>query len=84
MLAIGLLFVAPLTSSTVLLAALIVSLYWDELLFVPVFPGHGLVGPRFYWVTPRLLGLLVAAELGVRALVAANLYLLSIEAPRPR
>ena len=56
-LAIGLLFVAPLSVATVVLAALIASLYWDALLFVPIFPGTAWVDPEFGEAIPRPLGL---------------------------
>jgi hypothetical protein len=56
-LAIGVLFVAPLSLATVLLAALIASLYWDAILFAPIFPGTAWVDPEFEATTPRPLGL---------------------------
>jgi len=56
-LAIGLLFVVPLSLATVLLAALIASLYWDALMFSPIFPGTAWVDPEFDGATPRPLGL---------------------------
>ncbi len=56
-LAIGLLFVAPLSFATILLAALIASLYWDALMFAPIFPGTAWVDPEFDAATPRPLGL---------------------------
>ena len=56
-LAIGLLFVAPLSLATILLAALIASLYWDAILFAPIFPGTAWVDPEFEATTPRPLGL---------------------------
>jgi hypothetical protein len=54
-LAIGLLFVAPLNSSTILLAALIASLYWDALMFSRIFPDTAWVDPEFAAATPRPL-----------------------------
>jgi hypothetical protein len=56
-LAIGLLLVAPLDRPTILLAALIASLYWDALMFSLIFPGTGWVDPEFAVTTPRPLGL---------------------------
>jgi hypothetical protein len=56
-LAIGLLFVTPLSLATILLAALIASLYWDAILFAPIFPGTAWVDPEFDEATPRPLGL---------------------------
>lgn len=56
-LAIGLLFVAPLSPATVLLAALIASLYWDALALSPIFPETAWVDPEFDEATPRPLGL---------------------------
>ena len=57
MLAIGLLFVAPPSPATILLAALIASLYWDALMFAPIFPGTAWVDAEFDESTPRPLGL---------------------------
>ncbi len=56
-LAIGVLFVAPLSLATILLAALIASLYWDALMFAPFLPGTAWVDPEFAEATPRPLGL---------------------------
>ena len=56
-LAIGLLFIAPLSMATILLAALIASLYWDALMAAPIFPGTAWVDPEFDAETPRPLGL---------------------------
>jgi hypothetical protein len=56
-LAIGLLFVAPLSLATILLSALIASLYWDALMFSRIFPGTAWVDPEFDETTPRPLGL---------------------------
>ena len=56
-LAIGLLFVAPLSFGTILLAALVASLYWDALMFARIFPGTAWVDPEFAEATPRPLGL---------------------------
>ena len=55
--AIGLLFVAPINLSTILLAALIASLYWDALMFSLIFPDTAWVDPEFAGTTPRPLGL---------------------------
>jgi hypothetical protein len=52
-LAIGLLFIVPLSFTTIVLAALITSLYWDALIFVPIFPGTAWVDPEFAEATPR-------------------------------
>ena len=57
MLAIGLLFAAPLSMATILIAALIASLYWDALMAAPIFPGTAWVDPEFDAETPRPLGL---------------------------
>lgn len=56
-LAIGLLFAVPLSLTTILLAALITSLYWDALMAAPIFPGTAWVDPEFDAETPRPLGL---------------------------
>jgi len=56
-LAIGLLFAAPLGLPTILLSALIASLYWDALMFSPIFPGTAWADPEFDEATPRPLGL---------------------------
>jgi hypothetical protein len=56
-LAIGLLFVAPLSPSTIVLAALIASLYWDAIMFARIFPDTAWVDPEFAGETPRPLGL---------------------------
>jgi hypothetical protein len=56
-LAIGLLFVAPPSLATILLAGLIASLHWDALMFAPIFPGTAWVDPEFDESTPRPLGL---------------------------
>lgn len=57
LLAIGLLFAAPLSLATILIAALIASLYWDALMVAPIFPGTAWVDPEFDAETPRPLGL---------------------------
>ena len=56
-LAIGLLFAAPPSTATILLAALIASLYWDALMVSPIFPGTAWVDPEFDAETPRPLGM---------------------------
>ena len=56
-LAIGLLFAAPLSAATILLAALIASLYWDALMAAPIFPGTAWVDREFDAETPRPLGM---------------------------
>lgn len=56
-LAIGLLFVAPLSLATILLAALIASLYWDALMVSLIFPDTAWVDPEFAEAMPRPLGL---------------------------
>ena len=56
-LTIGLLFAAPLSMATILIAALIASLYWDALMAAPIFPGTAWVDPEFDAETPRPLGL---------------------------
>jgi len=56
-LAIGVLFAAPLSTATILLAALIASLYWDALMVSPIFPGTAWVDPEFDSETPRPLGM---------------------------
>ena len=56
-LAIGLLFFAPPNLTTILLAALIASLYWDALMFSLIFPDTAWVDPEFAEATPRPLGL---------------------------
>jgi len=52
-LTIGLLLVAPLNRPTIVLAALIASLYWDALMFSLIFPGTAWVDPEFAAATPR-------------------------------
>jgi hypothetical protein len=54
---IGLLFVTRLTFTSVLLAALIASLYWVALMFAPIFPDTAWVDPEFAAATPSPLGL---------------------------
>jgi hypothetical protein len=56
-LAVGLLFVLPLNLTTILIAALVASLYWDALIFSPIFPGTAWVDPEFAEETSRPLGL---------------------------
>lgn len=56
-LAIGLLFICPLSLTTILIAALIASLYWVALMAAPIFPGTAWVDPEFDDATPRPLGL---------------------------
>jgi hypothetical protein len=56
-LAIGLLFIARLSLGTIVLAALIASLYWDTIMVAPIFPGTAWVDPEFAGATPRPLGL---------------------------
>jgi hypothetical protein len=56
-LAIGLLFIARLSLGTIVLAALIASLYWDTIMIAPIFPGTAWVDPEFAGATPRPLGL---------------------------
>ncbi len=57
LLAIGLLFSAPLSLATIVLAALIASIFWDAMAFAPIFPGTDWVDPEFAAATPRPLGL---------------------------
>src|ERR1700761_917896 len=68
-LAIGLLFAAPLNRPTILLAALIASLYWDALMFSLIFPGTAWVDPEFAAATPRPLGLYPQQLIGYVLLV---------------
>jgi hypothetical protein len=56
-LAIGLLFIVPLSPRTILLAALIASLYWDAIMVARIFPDTAWVDPEFAEATPRPLGL---------------------------
>lgn len=56
-LAIGLLFAAPLSPKIILLAALITSLYWDAIIVARIFPDTAWVDPEFADTTPRPLGL---------------------------
>jgi Family of unknown function (DUF6640) len=56
-LAIDLLFAVPLSLTTILLAALTTSLYWDALMAAPIFPGTAWVDPEFDAETPHPLGL---------------------------
>lgn len=56
-LSIGLLLAAPLSLSTILITALIASLYWDALVFARIFPETAWVDPEFAEETPRPLGL---------------------------
>lgn len=56
-LAIGILFVVPLSLVTILLAASISSLYWVALTAAPIFPGTAWVDPEFDAETPRPFGL---------------------------
>ena len=56
-LAIGLLFLVPLSLETILLAALITSHYWVALMAAPIFPGTAWVDPEFDAETPRPFGL---------------------------
>jgi hypothetical protein len=56
-LAIGVLFTFPLARSTIVLAAVITSLYWDALMVSLIFPGTDWVDPEFAGGTPRPLGL---------------------------
>ena len=55
--AIGVLFVWPLSRGTILLAALIASLYWDALIVAHIFPDTAWADPEFDGQTPRPLGL---------------------------
>jgi hypothetical protein len=56
-LAIGLLFVVPLGLTSILIAALVASLYWDALMVAPMFPGTAWVDPEFASETPSPFGL---------------------------
>lgn len=56
-LAIVLLFLLPLSLKTILLAAVIASLYWDALMAAPIFPGTAWVDPEFDAEVSRPLGL---------------------------
>jgi hypothetical protein len=56
-LSLGLLLDAPLSLNTILIFALIASLYWDALMFVRIFPDTAWVDPEFAEETPRPLGL---------------------------
>src|SRR6201996_6872384 len=53
--AMGLLFIPPLNIASILLAALIASLYWNALLVAPIFPDTAWVDPEFAAATPRPL-----------------------------
>jgi hypothetical protein len=64
-LAIGVLFAAPLSLTSIMLAALIASLYWDAIMVVPIFPGTAWVDPAFAAATPRPLGLYPQQLIGV-------------------
>jgi hypothetical protein len=68
-LAIGLLFIAPLNPMTILLAALIASLYWDALMVSLIFPDTAWVDPEFADETPRPLGLYPQQLIGYVLLV---------------
>jgi hypothetical protein len=80
-LAIGLLLVAPPSLATILLAALIASLYWDALMVSLIFPDTAWVDPEFADATPRPLGLypqqLISYVLLVLLIVAVCLALVS-------
>src|ERR1700761_3004668 len=52
-LAIGLLFAVPLSLTTLVVAALVASLYWSALMVSPIFPGTAWVDPEFAAKTPR-------------------------------
>jgi len=56
-LAIALLFLLPLSLGTIVLAALISSLYWDALMAAPWFPSTAWVDPEFDAEVSRPLGL---------------------------
>jgi hypothetical protein len=56
-LAIGLLFLSPLNSVSIVLAALIASLYWVALMFARIFSDTAWVDPEFAAGTPTPLGL---------------------------
>ncbi len=57
LLATVLLFALPLDLTTILIAALVASLYWVALMFSPLLPGTAWVDPDFAGETPRPLGL---------------------------
>jgi hypothetical protein len=56
-LSVGVLFFTPLTFASILLAALIASLYWVALMVAPIFPDTAWVDPEFAAATPSPLGL---------------------------
>ena len=80
-LATGVLFMVPLSTATILLAALIASLYWDALMAARIFPGTAWVDPEFDAETPRPLGLhpqqLIGLVLLALLLVAVAMAFLS-------
>ena len=57
LLAIVLLFALPFDLTTILITALVASLYWVSLMFSPLFPETAWVDPEFAGETPRPLGL---------------------------
>jgi hypothetical protein len=76
-LALVVLFIAPPSFATILLAALIASLYWDAIMVAPIFPGTAWVDPEFAESTPRPLGLYPQQLIGylLLALLAAAVAL---------
>lgn len=80
-LAIGLLFAAPLNLMTLLLAALIASLYWDALMLSLIFPDTAWVDAEFAGVTPRPLGLYPQQLIGyiLLALLVAAIFLACVQ-----
>jgi hypothetical protein len=85
-LAIGLLFLAPLTPQTIVLAALIASLYWEAIMFSLIFPGTAWVDPEFAEGTPRPFGLypqqLIGWVLLVLLILAVSLAFVSFDGAR--